>query len=160
MGNVKLGEELIRAVLRSKRDREPVPVSGWEVVEALWPLNDLFRPNLELIRSMKYESQFGNEVDSALEAAARAGSLDSLGEMSAQAWRVFLERHQQMLVVAMANEIAQNPITLLPMKLTGVNRTLVVALFFLHSMTLPEPPADRSRLGLPEGGPGTSLRRH
>ena len=45
----------------------PVPVSGWQVVEILWPLNDLFRPLLTRIRTIKYDERYELEADKAIE---------------------------------------------------------------------------------------------
>ena len=46
---------------------EPIPVTGWRMVEILWPLNDIFRPYLERIRSIKYDTKFETDADRAVE---------------------------------------------------------------------------------------------
>ncbi len=53
---------------------------------------------------------------------------------------VLLERHKQMLVVAMANEAAGNPVTYLPSGLSPEQKCIALALLFLRGMTLPWPP--------------------
>ncbi len=45
-----------------------------------------------------------------------------------------------MLVVAMANEAAGNPVTYLPSGLSPEQKCIALALLFLRGMTLPWPP--------------------
>ena len=136
---------------------QPKPLDGWGAVEALWPLNERFRPNIEQIRSLRYDASFEAEADEAIEQLASDGNWSTV---SAGAWRVLLERHQQGIVVALANERAGNPLFSLPDGLTPGQKTVVVALFLLHGMKLPWPPEDRSGFVVPPGAAPASLARH
>ena len=138
----------------------PVSVSGWRVVQILWPLNAIFRPHIARIGTMKYRPAFEAEADKAIEAFVAKPEAAAWAGISPGAWRVLLERHQQMLVVAMANEAKGNPLTKLPQGLPGSAELPGVMLLFLHSMKLPWPPEDRSKLDLPDGPTPTSLRPH
>lgn len=51
----------------------PVPLTGWQAVEALWPLNERFRPNIHQIRSLPYDAAFEPEADGAIEALVLRG---------------------------------------------------------------------------------------
>jgi hypothetical protein len=136
----------------------PIPLSGWDVVTALWPLNDVFRPHIARIRTVRYEARFEPDANAAIEAFAGAPVAETWSDLSAGTWRVLLERHQQMLVVAMANERAGNPVTVMPPGLSATARLAGAMLLLLHSMKLPFPLADRSQLELPEGSPPAPLR--
>lgn len=160
MNNFEMASAYMEFVLGEKGDRSPVDLGGWQVIESLWPLNEVFRPRVEAIRSMQYLARFEAEADSAIEAFIGAASAAVWNSISAEAWRVLLERHQQMLVVAAANEAVGSTVITLPRGLVGENRMHVLMLIYLHSMKLPRPPEDRSRLVLPEFGPPTSSRRH
>jgi len=148
-----------RAVGKPLEALRPEPLSGWDAVEALWPLNDLFRPYLHQIRSLGYDKSFEAEADAAIEALTTAGA-SGWSDLSAGAWRVLLERHQQGIAVALANEQAGNPLMPIPSGLMSEQRTIVVALFLLHGMKLPWPAADRTGLELPAGSAQASLRLH
>lgn len=147
-----------RSVGRPLESLRPEPLSGWEAVEALWPLNELFSPHLYQIRSLPYDNAFEPDADDAIEALATANA--SWNSLPAGAWRVLLERQQQGISVALANEQAGRPLIPIPSGLTPDQRTVVVALFLLHGMKLPWPAADRSALELPAGSARATLRRH
>lgn len=137
----------------------PQPLTGFDAVEALWPLNERFRPALARIKSLAYDAAFELEADEAIEGLAKDPIAD-WSALSAGAWRVLLERQQQGIMVALANEKAGNPLITIPAALTVAQRTAVVALFLLHSMKLPWPPEDRSGFALPAGSARASLRPH
>lgn len=138
----------------------PVMLSGWEVVEALWPLNDLFRPNLAQIASLPYSPAFEAEVDAAIQDETMENTGSAWASMSPGAWRVFLERQQQAIVLAAANEAAGNPLMPVPSDLPNAARTGAALLFLLHEMKLPFPVKDRTGFSLPPGSAPASLRRH
>jgi hypothetical protein len=140
--------------------REPAYLGGWQVVEALWPLNQRFRPNLEQIRALPYQREFEREADAAIEAMAFERPDADWSGVSAQAWRVLLERQQQGIMLAIVNEIQGNPLMPLPAGFPQDGRTVAAMLFVLYQMPLPFPVGDRSHLELPPGGPPASLRRH
>ena len=137
----------------------PQPLSGWQAVEALWPLNERFRPHIVRIRVLPYDPAFELEADDAV-AALIDDTNASWEGLSAGAWRVLLERQQQAIVVALANETAGNPLMPIPPGLSDVQRTVAVALFLLHGMKLPWPPSDRSGFELPKGSARASLQLH
>lgn len=148
-----------QATGRPLESLRPESLSGADAAEALWPLNERFRPHLEQIRSLPYDALFEGEANAAIEQLVDKQGAD-WGELSAGAWRVLLERQQQGIVVAMANERAGNPLMPIPAVLTAAQRTVVVALFLLHGMKLPFPAENRSALELPAGSARASLRRH
>lgn len=144
---------------RSLSEMSSLSLSGWDAVEALWPLNERFQPHMEQIRSLPYDPSFAGEADIAIESLLSPANSD-WNALSSGAWRVLLERQQQGIVVALANEHAGNSLMSLPVGLSAEQTTVVVALFLLHGMELPWPPEDRSGLELPPGSARASLRRH
>lgn len=141
-------------------DIQSVPVSGWRLVEILWPLNDLFRQYLSRIKIIRYESRFEPEADKAIERFSEKPDPAAWGDISPGAWRVLLERHMQITVVALANEKEGSPITVLPSGLPKDAELPGVMLLMLHQMKLPWPPEDRAGLELPEGPPPVSMKLH
>ena len=156
--------ELIRTYVQQATGRplesfQPAPFSGWQVVQALWPLNERFRPHLAQIRTIIYDRVFEPEADLAVEALVLRG--DDWVTISPRAWRVLLERQQQLLTVALMLERTGQPMTRVPAQLAAGHQATVAIADVLHSMKLPMPPADRSGFELPEGAlPESSLRRH
>jgi len=126
-------------------------MSGWEVVEALWPLNEHFKPNYREFKALPYNEKF----EAAADAAQKRFVFDGRwGPVSAETWRVILERHQQGLVVAMANEAAGNPLMSLPDRLSKADRTCAAILFLLQGMKLPFPVVDRGDFEPGKSTPG------
>lgn len=138
----------------------PVWLSGGDTAAALWELNDLFRANLAQLRTLAYDPAFEAETDVVIEAVVMRYPGATWSALSAGAWRVLLERHQQALVVALANEAAGNPVMQIPEGFPESARTGVAVLFLLHGMTLPFPAADRSGFEVPEGALPETLSRH
>lgn len=137
----------------------PEPLPWIDLAEALWALNDLFRPALQRIRSLDYDKSFEAEADAAIELMADGGAF-SWDALSAGAWRVLLERHQQAITVAMANDRAKSPPMMGPQGLNAQQRTAFAAIFLLHSMELPFPAEDRSGFEVPPGSARASPRPH
>jgi hypothetical protein len=140
-------------------DLTAMPVSGWRAVEALWPLNSKFKKNIHQIRSLPFDVTFCKEADAAIECLATK-PFSSWDNLSAGAWRVLLERHQQAITVCLANELSKNPVMPLPEGLSPDQETVAVAIFLLHQMALPFPAKDRSDFELPPGSAKASLRLH
>ncbi len=138
---------------------QPQPLSGDEAVEALWPLNDRFRPHFARISSLQYDPSFELEADDAIALLAR-DSTASWESLSSGAWRVLLERQQQGILVAQMNAAAGNAVMPVPPGLSSTQKTVVVTLFLLHSMKLPFPPEDRSGTELPQGHAVAPPRLH
>lgn len=156
--------ELIRTYVQLATGRplesfRPAPYSGWQVVQALWPLNERFRTNLPQIRSITYDRMFETEADLAVEALVLQN--DEWASITPRAWRVLLERQLQLMTVALMLERSGQPMTRVPEELAVGHQSTVAIADVLHSMKLPMPPADRSGFELPEGAlPESSLRRH
>ena len=156
--------ELIRAYVQQTTGKplesfRPAPFSGWQVAEALWPLNERFRANLQQIRTITYDRMFEPEADLAVEALVLQG--DDWSSISPRAWRVLLERQQQLLTVALMLDRSGQPMTRVPAQLAVAHQSTVAIADVLHGMKLPQPAADRSGFDLPEGAlPESSLRRH
>lgn len=139
----------------------PQHLSGWQVVEALWPINEVFRPLISRLRTLSYNADFEEEADAAIELLAENINAWHDATLSAGALRVLLERQQQMIVVACANEAAGNlRVMPIPPGFSANQRTIAAVLFFLHGMKLPFPIIDRTGFEVPSGGPPESLRQH
>lgn len=136
----------------------PIEVSGWELIEILWPLNQVFRRQIHKIRSLPYRPEFEPMADRAIEEFVFGSGEQAWAAYPGDVWRVLLERHQQLIAVGLANELADNRITVLPAELPASERLPVAMLLLLHSMELPWPPDDRSEFELPEGSPPVPLR--
>lgn len=136
----------------------PMPMSGMEVIEALWPLNAVFTPLHARLKTLRYEGCFEADADAAIETDPSASAWPAL---PLGVLRVLLERQQQMLVVAGANQAAGTAaVTFIPHDLPDAHRTAAVALLFLHGMKLPWPPGDRSRDAALTAAPPGSGRPH
>lgn len=121
---------------------QPVPVDGWAAVEALWPLNDAFRPLITAFRSLPYDAAFEPHADRAIDGFLETGQW---GPLSLETWRVLLERHTQAIIVATLNAQAGNAPLSLPRELPKEAMTGAVVIWFLYAMKLPYPAGDRSR---------------
>lgn len=128
-------------------------ISWWRVVELLWPLNDMFRARLLDICKLKYDEAFEEEADSAIAAYIKNPGAGAWGGIAPEAWRVLLERHQQMMTLAAYHEAEGDPRIKIPAGLNETDQLLFLMLVLLGRMKLPFPPADRSRLRLPAGPP-------
>lgn len=160
MNNFELFRTFAEGILgRPLESVRPSQLSGWQGVEALWPLNARFTLAIERIRSLSYDASFEIEADAAIERLL--ADLDATwDDLSAGAWRVLLERQQQAIMVALANELAGNPLMPIPPGFSPAQTTTAVALFLLHGMKLPWPPADRSGFEVPIGSARATLRPH
>ncbi|QEW05637.1 hypothetical protein [Nitrincola iocasae] len=120
---------------------DPIKLSGWEVVEALWPLNKYFKRYYRNFCTLPYDPAFETQADAAQKRFVFSGNW---GVVSIETWRVILERHQQSLNVALLNEAAGYPLMSVPDRLRSEARTGAAILFLLQQMTLPFEVADRS----------------
>ena len=152
----------IAATLNKLPDQWGAPkvLSGMDVVEALWPLNDVFRPQLGSAGQLPYEVRYEAAADAAVENYVRHG-LTAWDTLPAGVWRVLIERHQQALVVACANEAAGNrsfmtvPKTLPDSALQGA-----AMIYLLHAMKLPYPVKPRSGSEFPPVGSAAGRGLH
>lgn len=152
--------DFLEAILNAPIETaEPEPLSGWQVICALWPINERFRPRFEHLRSLPYNPAFEAEADQALEHWAKHPG-DAWADRSAGCWRVLLERQMQAITLAVVNQAAGNPVMFVPRGLPTSDRTMAAALFLLHAMQLPWPPEDRSNSSLPSTAALETLRPH
>jgi hypothetical protein len=158
MNSEMLIEFLERQLGRSLDEAAPVKLRGWDVVEALWPLNDIFRPVHPLVRTVAYDWQYEASADIAIEQFAKEVGARSWDNLPVQTWRVLLERYVQLTKVALAVEADGRPLTTMPSGLSRVALTAALMLALLHGMKLPWTPGDRSSDVLPSGPP-VPLRR-
>jgi hypothetical protein len=130
-------------------------ITGDRYLKIMWPMNDMFRARLLSIRAIPYDSTFESEADDAIRNLANNPS-EAWSNISDGAWRVLLERHTQMLAVAMANMIADKPLMTLPPGpgLTDDDLRVGLSLFWLLEMKLPFPVRDLSRYEFPPSIPG------
>lgn len=147
MSNQVYSKYLEQALGKSPNESNMVALSGNEAMEAIWPLNEVFRPYIQRIAVFPYEANYENEADDALEAFVFSG--DDWAGLSAQAWRVLLERHHQAIILFQLNE--NEPVIPIPEELAAEHYTNVVLLFVLHQWKLPFPPVDRSDLAKTSG---------
>lgn len=160
MNNLVLVAEYLQKRGIDFNDTEPVPLYGWDFTEAVWPLNERFRPVLERIKSINYDDSFTEEANEAIRRFINHDN-PSWDDVSAGAWRVLLERQQQSITVAVGHFAVQNkPVTSIPSGLSKDQLTPVVALLLLHNMQLPFPIADRSDMTMPVGSAKASLTLH
>ena len=123
----------------------PTDLTGQQVCELLWPLNDIFRPRLSEIRALPYDPRWGAGADFAIDAAARASDLSTIADADLRALRVLYERHAQTLT---ATAVTPDELfTRVPRNLSEDQRRLAVMLIVLHSMELPWPPSGPSSDG-------------
>ena len=126
----------------------------------LWPLWERFNPAIARIRTLSYNADFETEADEAI--AQLAENINAnWASISANAWRVLLERQEQAIVLASVNEASGNMNFMpIPPGFSADQRTVAAALFLLHGMKLPFPVADRSGFDIPAGSAPESLRQH
>src|SRR3990167_721820 len=135
----------IAATLNKMPDEwgRPRTLSGMDVVAALWPLNDLFRPHLGDVGRLPYEPRYEADADNAVEGFVVHGPA-AWAELPAGVWRVMMERHLQALVVASANEAAKNSAFMtIPESLPDTSIPCAAMIYMLHGMKLPFPAKPR-----------------
>ncbi len=161
MSNVELAKAYFESVLDKRLSQmQFVQLGGMRVLEILWPVNDILRSRLYEIRGIPYSKRYGREADEAIEAFSAKPFAQTWQDLDPEVWRVLLERHHQMLMVAATNEVQGFPLTSIPADLPPEAVLPAVMLLLLHSMQLPWPPGDRSELELPvKDGPETMLHR-
>jgi len=127
-------------------DCVPVPVSPDEYLEIMWSLNDVFKEHVHLINSVKYKKAFEKSADKAVEKFAFGDA--ERKTISSGTWRVLLERHKQMLTVALANKHAgESSITVLPHGFPEDQKQAALMLLLLRRMKLPYKVNDQQAVG-------------
>jgi hypothetical protein len=126
-------------------------LSPWDLIEALWPLNDVFRPHMARLKTVPYSAGHEMAADAAVLAFAEKGAV-AWTPLNAAVWRVLLERHTQMLMTCTANAKAGREVMwTIPAQLPGALRTRAAVLEWWLRMTLPFPVLEGEHLQLPSG---------
>lgn len=120
---------------------QPRKLTGAEVVEALWELNEDFRPHFAAFVSLPYNPAFESRADDAIEAYLADGQW---GPTSVETWRVLLERQCQAILVAEINDREGNSVMSAPETLPREALKGAAMLWMLHSMALPFAPSVRA----------------
>lgn len=135
-------------------------LDGMEVVEALWPMNDVFRAHHDQISSIAYSAEFETEADQALQLFVEGNTWTS-NSPSPGAWRVLMERHLQSLTMAVANDLHGNKQFMpIPQGLPVSARQAAAMLWLQWAMALPFPVKSRASFHWPDTLPPGSLTRH
>lgn len=110
-----------------------------EVVEALWPMNNVFRAHHAQIAGLAYAAELESEADAALRVLVDGGSWTAASP-SAGVWRVLMERHIQSLTVALANHAQGNKrVVSIPQDLPQPAHRVAAMLWLQWAMVLPFP---------------------
>lgn len=130
-------------------------ITGERYLQIMWPLNDMFRARLASIRGIPYDSKFELEADDAIENLVDNPS-DAWSNISDGAWRVLLERHTQMIELAIEHiRIGKHLMTLPPGPgMSDDDLRVGLSLFWLLRMELLFPVRDLSRHEFPPAIPG------
>jgi len=140
--------ELLRAFVLQKTGKhideaQPIMLNGRQVLEVLWPMNELFSTRIHQINSLAYDAHFEVEADEAIRSLVFDGK--AWDNVSAQAWRVLLERHIQSMMLALSNEMHGNDqFVPFPNTLSDAQMLSVVQIFLMYQMTLPFPLSEQS----------------
>lgn len=116
---------------------QPVPVSGSQAREFLWPLNAKFKDKYELIKTASYLHKYEKSADKAIENYVFRN--DTWDTLPLHVWRILLERQAQALTLFTVSDLSQKSVMSAPAGLTVEQNTKFTALFWLHGMTLPFP---------------------
>lgn len=122
--------------------RNPKELDAQLIVEALWPLNDLFRVESTRVRALPYQAELEPQADKAIERYAQAGSWRAV---SLEVKRVLMERHTQALAWFMAEGVAAPWKTYMsvPDNLPPSVLPAAIMLYLIHGMKLPHPVGGR-----------------
>ena len=138
----------------------PVHMTINQAAQALWPLNDRFRPRLEQIQALPYDKAQEAAADAAVERLVLDDS-DWSGEQLG-VWRVLWERHSQVLTLLglKATEAGSwdAPFIPVPEPASASLRNKLAIAFLLHSTPLPFPIAERAGMAQPSPAPGVPLQ--
>lgn len=123
-------------------------ITGDRYLEIMFPLNDMFRSRWHEVRVLPYSSDFEFEADTAIASLAE-NPTSAWESLSAGAWRVLLERHSQMQVLASLRKIDGVPLITLPSGLSDDDLRVALMMLLLLQMKLPFPPSDKSQYEIP-----------
>jgi len=118
--------------------RSPRELTADEMVEALWPLSELFKGKVKQIRRQPYVPEFEAQADKAIERFAQHGSWKAV---SLEVQRILLERHTQAIMWFTLEGRAAPWKTYMsvPDNLPAKALPAVIMLYLIHGMSLPYP---------------------
>lgn len=116
----------------------PRRVGADEIVEALWPLNELFQADSARIKAVPYQQELGKQADKAIERFADAGSWVAV---SLEVKRILYERHVQAIMwfTLEGNAAPWKTYMSVPETLPPTALPAAILLFLIHGMALPYP---------------------
>jgi hypothetical protein len=163
MDRFSLQKLLVEQTLgRPLETMRPVRMTIDQATQALWPLNDRFRPHLAQIQSLAYDKALEAAADTAIEGLALRDA-DWAAEPPG-VWRVLLERQMQVLQLCAVKAAEAGtwaaPFIPVPEPAPAPLRAKLAVVFLLHSTPLPFPVADRAGVELPQGNVPGNLTRH
>ncbi len=151
-----------QALGRPLETMRPVRMTISQAMEALWPLNDRYRPHLAQIQSLAYDKALEAAADSAIERLVLHDA--DWATEAPGVWRVLLERHMQVLQLCVVKAAEAGswsaPFISVPEPAQQGLRSKLAIVFLLHSTPLPFSVADRAGAELPHGNVPGSLTRH
>lgn len=137
-------EQTIGQPLQSCR---PFGLAGYDTLEYLWPVNEIFKPLLHRLKTVSYREQYETAADEAIRDFVLNDA--DLSLLPINVLRVLLERHQQAILLCVANAMAENEnVIFMPVELSPSARTKFAVVFLWHAMTLPFPVTDESQLDI------------
>ncbi|MCX2172115.1 hypothetical protein [Serratia marcescens] len=137
----------------------PTSLGGYETMGCLWPMNEVFRPRFEQIKTVRYRKQYEKAADEAIYNFVMHDA--DWANLPLVVWRVLLERHQQAILLCVANAIVENPAVMyVPADFTESARTKFAVVYLLYAMNLPYEVTDESKLDIDSPYEGLSERLH
>lgn len=125
----------------------PEAVSANEAMALLWPVNDLFRPRIHQIQTIKYRKQYETAADKAIEQFVLNDS--NFADAPLVVGRVLLERHVQAILLCVANSMHNDsPLMYMPSGMSSDVRTKFVIVYLCYAMKLPYAVHDESQLDI------------
>ena len=122
-------------------------LSGYETLALLWPLNERFTPRMAQIKTISYRKQFEKAADNAIEDFLMKD--DDWSEIPLVVWRVLLERHNQAIILCVANALANNTELMhIPVGLSRFAQTKFAVVYLCYAMKLPYKVLDESQLDI------------
>lgn len=120
----------------------PVMVSGRDTMSYLWPINDVLRPQIHRIQSMRYRKQYERDANKAIERFVFED--EKLENNTLPVLRVIAERHMQSLMLCVANQLANNLVMPVPLGFPEQALTKYTILFLWYDMKLFYPITEKS----------------
>ncbi|MDE9466874.1 hypothetical protein [Xenorhabdus bovienii] len=156
---VDLMYKLIEKELNTSLDNlPPLPVTGFQALRFLWPLNDRFKSKINQINTANYLAKYEKQADKAIE--RYVFNDDNWDKLPLHVWRVLLERQTQALMLFTTSECTETSVLSMPTGLTNEAKTKFIALFWLHGMKLPFPLVDKAAFDIESTLPDLPLISH